>query len=155
MLCQRLGVEFVLLETFWHGPNWTVRETFAEDVLRFLENDVWAIEWQGEEVRKEMTDRCDVLVWLDHPRWLVMARVVRRTLARRFGRGTDIPGGNSEGKLHTVFTDPEHIIRVSWRRYTQIRDRVRQAVQEHPDTVVVRLRGRRDVAEWLSRIERP
>ncbi|MFF1611924.1 hypothetical protein ACFVYA_29415 [Amycolatopsis sp. NPDC058278] len=56
------------LESFYLGPGWTVRETWEAEVLGFLDGDVWAIEWQGEEVRERMTARLDVLVWLDHPR---------------------------------------------------------------------------------------
>ncbi|MFJ4100244.1 P-loop NTPase family protein [Amycolatopsis japonica] len=89
-LCERMGVPYVEFESFFHGPGWTVRETWQSDVLRFLDGDVWAIEWQGEEVRERMTARLDMLVWLDHPRALAMTRVVVRTLERRVGRGSKI-----------------------------------------------------------------
>ncbi|MEV4058235.1 adenylate kinase [Amycolatopsis sp. NPDC049688] len=150
-LCERLGVPYVEFESFFHGPGWTVRETWQADVLEYLENDVWAIEWQGEAVRERMTARLDVLVWLDHPRALTVARVVRRTLLRRVGRGSKIAAGNVEGPLRTFFTDREHIVRVSWRYHPIMRARVRKVVDEdrYPDLVVVRLRGQRQVDRWL------
>ena len=89
-LCERLGVPYVEFESFFHGPGWTVRPTWQADVLDYLAGEVWAIEWQGEEVRERMTARLDALVWLDHPRALTMSRVVVRTLKRRFGRGSAI-----------------------------------------------------------------
>ncbi|MEV4144538.1 (d)CMP kinase [Amycolatopsis sp. NPDC049691] len=151
-LCERLGVPYVEFESFFHGPGWTVRETWQADVLEYLENDVWAIEWQGEAVRERMTARLDVLVWLDHPRALTASRVVRRTLLRRFGRGSKIAGENVEGPLHTFFTDREHIVRVAWRYHPIMRARVRKVIEEnrHPDLVVVRLRGQRQVDRWLA-----
>jgi tRNA A37 threonylcarbamoyladenosine biosynthesis protein TsaE len=150
-LSERLGVPFVEMESFFHGPGWTVRETWQADLLEYLDRDVWAIEWQGEEVRERMTARLDVLVWLDHPRALTMTRVVVRTLQRRFGRGSEIPGGNVEGPLHTFFTDPSHIVRLAWRYHPIMRARVRRVIDEnrHPDLVVVRLRGQRQVDRWL------
>jgi adenylate kinase family enzyme len=150
-LCERLGLPFVEFESFYHGPGWTVRPTWQEDVLDFLNGPEWAIEWQGEEVREQMTARAQVLVWLDHPRWLTTARVITRTIKRRFGRGSAIAGGNTESPLRTFFTDPDHIVKDAWRRHPTLRDRVRRVVAQdsHPDLVVVRLRGQRQVDAWL------
>jgi adenylate kinase family enzyme len=150
-LGERLGVPYVEFESFFHGPGWTVRETWQADVLEYLDNDAWAIEWQGEEVRERMTARLDVLVWLDHPRALTMTRVVIRTLERRVGRGSKIAAGNVEGPLHTFFTDPQHIVKIAWRYHPILRARVRRVIDEnrHPGLVVVRLRGQRQVDRWL------
>lgn len=150
-LCERLGVPFVEFESFYHAPGWTVRPTWQQDVLEFIERPEWAIEWQGEEVRQQMTARTQVLVWLDHPRALTTARVITRTVMRRLGRGTAIAGGNTEGPLRTFFTDPDHIVKESWRRHPVMRARVRRVIDEggHPDLVIVRLRGQRQVDAWL------
>lgn len=150
-LCERRGLPFVEFESFYHAPGWTVRATWQEDVLKFLEGSEWAIEWQGEEVREQMTARTQVLVWLDHPRALVVTRTIVRTVERRLGRGTAIAGGNTEAPLHTFFTDPNHIVKDSWRRHPLMRARVRRVLAEnrHPDLVIVRLRGQRQVDAWL------
>ncbi|MFI5591438.1 (d)CMP kinase [Amycolatopsis sp. NPDC051758] len=150
-LGERLGVPYVEFESFFHGPGWTVRETWQADVLNHLDSDAWSIEWQGEQVRERMTARLDVLVWLDHPRALTMVRVVKRTLLRRIGRGSKIPGGNVEGPLYTFFTDRQHIVKIAWRYHPILRARVREVVDEnrHPGLVVVRLRGQRQVDNWL------
>lgn len=150
-LCERLGVPFTEFESFFHAPGWTVRPTWQEDVLAFLEGPVWAIEWQGEEVRERMTARTQVLLWLDHPRALAVARVVVRTITRRLGRGHPIAGGNVEGPLRTFFSDPQHIVKDSWRRHPLLRARIRRLIAEdrHPDLTIVRLRGQRQVDAWL------
>ncbi|WP_340683789.1 adenylate kinase [Amycolatopsis coloradensis] len=151
-LCERMGVPFVEFESFFHAPGWTVRETWQADVLDFISGDEWAIEWQGEEVRERMTERLDVLVWLDHPRAMTVARTVVRTLKRRVGRGSKIAGGNVEGPLHTFFTDRDHIVKLAWRYHPLIRARVHKVLAEnrYPDLVVVRLRGQRQVDRWLD-----
>ncbi|MFS8104746.1 AAA family ATPase [Lentzea alba] len=150
-LSDRMGLPFVEFESFYHAPEWTVRPTWQEDVLRYLERPEWAIEWQGEEVREQMTSRLHVLVWLDHPRLFAVARTIARTVKRRFGRGTPIAGGNVEGPLRTFFTDPGHIVKVSWQRHPVMRARVLRVVAEdrHPGLVIVRLRGQRQVDAWL------
>lgn len=150
-LCERLGLPFVEFESFYHAPGWTVRPTWREEVLKFLQSPEWAIEWQGEEVREQMTARIQVLVWLDHPRMLTVTRVVVRTIKRRLGRGSAIAGGNIEGPLRTFFTDPNHIIKDSWRRHKMMRARVRRVIAEdhHPNLVIVHLRGQRQVDTWL------
>jgi adenylate kinase family enzyme len=150
-LCERLGLPFVEFESFYHAAGWTVRATWREDVLTFLERPEWVIEWQGEEVREQMTARAQLLVWLDHPRALAVTRVVVRTIKRRFGRGSAIAGGNVEGPLRTFFTDPNHIIKDSWRRHRVMQARVRRVLAEdhHTDLVIVRLRGQRQVDAWL------
>jgi len=98
-----------------------------------------------------MTARIQVLVWLDHPRTLTVTRTIVRTIKRRAGRGSAIAGGNIEGPLRTFFTDPDHIIKDSWRRHPLVRARVRRVIAEdrHPNLVIVRLRGQRQVDAWL------
>ncbi|MEC3981797.1 AAA family ATPase [Amycolatopsis sp. H20-H5] len=150
-LCEQLGLPFAEFESFYHAPGWTVRPTWQDDVRTFLESQAWAIEWQGEEVREHMTARAQVLVWLDHPRTFAVTRVIIRTVKRRLGRGPTIAGGNSEGPLRTIFTDPNHIIKDSWRRHPVMRARVRRIIAENrpPNLVIVRLRGQRQVDAWL------
>ncbi|MCS7484784.1 adenylate kinase [Umezawaea endophytica] len=151
-LCGLLGVPFTQFESFYHAPGWTVRETWREDVLAFAARPEWAIEWQGEEVRERLTARTQVLVWLDHPRAMTVGRTLVRTVKRRFGHGTPIPGGNVEGPLWTFFTSPHHILKEAWAGHPTIRARVRRVITEnrHPDLVVVRLRGQRQVERWLA-----
>ncbi len=151
-LSERMGLPFVEFESFFHAPGWTVRETWQAEVLEYLDGDEWSIEWQGEEVRERMTERLDVLVWLDHPRAMTVARTVVRTLKRKAGRGSKIAGGNVEGPLHTFFTDPDHIVKLAWRYHPLIRARVHKVIEEnrYPGLVIVRLRGQRQVDRWLD-----
>ncbi|MEU7791224.1 hypothetical protein [Amycolatopsis sp. NPDC049159] len=86
-------------------------ETWQADVLGCLAGEVWAIEWPGEAVRERMTARLDVLVWLDHPRTLTVARVVSRTPKRRVGRGS------------------KHIVGIAWRYHPITRARVRRVIE--------------------------
>lgn len=146
-----LDVPYVEFDSLYHGPEWTVRETWQREVLEFVAGPAWAIEWQGEEVREPVTARTDLLVWLDHPRWLTVAQVVERTVRRRRAGGA-LWNGNTERPLWRVLTDRDHILRWAWRAHPMMRERMHRFLRDggFPDLVVVRLRGRREVESWLA-----
>ena len=79
----------------------------------------------------------------------VMSRLVPRTVVRRLRR-TALWNGNQEAPLWTVFTDPEHVVRWSWRTWARIPVQVGQAGAQRPDLPVVVLRRPRDVRRWLA-----
>ena len=93
--------------------------------------------------------RADLLVWLDLPRRVVMARVVRRTLRRRVRREV-LWNGNVEPPLRTFLTDRDHIVRWAWRTHPRTREWVTAACATRPDLVVVRLTSRAQVSAWVD-----
>lgn len=142
-----LGIPTVEIDSLYHGPGWTVRPTFVAEVEEFSSAASWVVEWQYSQVKPMLLDRADVLIWLDHNRWTVTERVIRRTLRRRLRR-IQLWNGNFEPPLRTIFTDPDHIVRWSWR--TQ-RPRRREAmgIARRPDgPIVVRLAGQGQVEAW-------
>jgi adenylate kinase family enzyme len=143
-----LHLPTVEIDSLHHGPHWTPRPSFAADVEQFAAGPRWVIEWQYSEVRALLLDRADTLVWLDHNRWTVTQRVVRRTIRRRIRR-IELWNGNSEPPLRTIFTDREHIVRWSWSTH---RKRQREALDVADQTggpLVVRLSGQRQVNRWV------
>ncbi|WP_415363767.1 AAA family ATPase [Saccharothrix sp. BKS2] len=146
-----LGVSCVEMDALFHGPQWTPRAEFLADVRRFADGSAWVTEWQYSAARPLLLERADTLVWLDHPRHVVMRRVAVRTAVRRFRR-QELWNGNVEPPLRTVFTDPEHLLRWAWRSHHRTGERVRGVVAgEHGNRLaVVRLRGQRQVDQWRS-----
>jgi len=121
------GLPRVELDALHHGEGWQPRPTFAEEVAGFA----------------------DLVLWLDHPRWLVMWQVTRRTLARRIRREV-LWNGNTEGPLHTFFTDRDHIVRWAWRTHGKPGRRVAGLLARRgAEVAVVRLRGRRQISQWV------
>lgn len=143
------GLPFVEFESFYHAPGWTVRATWQEDVLNFLEGPEWAIEWQGEEVRG---DRPYPGAGLARP----PESARRDSRSRSHDQATDRSRardrwGQRRRAAAQVFTDPNHIVKDSWRRHQMMRARVHRVIAEdcHPGLVIVRLRGQRQVDAWL------
>ena len=157
-LARRIGAALDLPHTeidgLHHGAGWVKRPEFEADVDAFTARDRWVTEWQYDSVRPLLAERADLLVWLDLPFPIVLARVVRRTVRRRVRR-EELWNGNYEAPLHTFFTDPEHVVRWSIRCRASYRERVPALGAEHPHLTVVRLRGGRDVDRWLSRVVQP
>lgn len=153
-VARRLDIPHVEIDALFHGPDWTPRPEFEADVAAFTAEDAWVTEWQYDAARELVADRAEVLVWLDLPFRLTLTRVVRRTVGRRLRREV-LWNGNIEGPLHTVLTDPEHIIRWSISTRRKYRQLVPEAVAARPHLQLVRLRSRREVEQWLAGLSRP
>ena len=145
----RLEIPYVELDSLHHGPNWTPRPVFTEEVARFTSQQRWVTEFQYDAVRPLLLSRADLFVWLDLPRHLVMGRLVRRTLRRRL-RSEELWHGNKEPPLRTFFTHREHVVRHGWRTHADTGHRARQAVESRPALPVVRLRSAAETESWLN-----
>jgi adenylate kinase family enzyme len=143
------GGQHTEIDSLYHGPGWAPRENFLQDVNRFTSEDAWTTEWQYPSARALLARRADLLVWLDLPFPVTFARVVRRTLRRRFLREA-LWNGNVEPPLRTVFTDREHIVRWAIATRKNYRTSIPQVERENPDLVIVRLRSPKDVERWLT-----
>jgi adenylate kinase family enzyme len=143
-----LHLPTVEIDSLHHGPNWTPRPTFAADVDHFTSDPSWVLEWQYSQVRALLLDRADCLIWLDHSRWTITQRVVRRTLRRRLHR-IELWNGNYEPPLRTILTDRDHIIRWAWRTHDKRRREALDVATQNAGPFVVRLNGQRQVDIWI------
>ena len=154
-MTRRIGAALELpvteMDALHHGPAWTPRPEFMADVEEFSSADAWVSEWQYPEARELLADRADTMVWLDVATPVTMTRVVRRTVTRRL-RDEELWNGNKEAPLHTVFTDPEHIVRWAWRTRHQLRELVPEVEATHPQLAIVRLPHRSDVDRFVTRL---
>jgi adenylate kinase family enzyme len=146
-----LDLPYTEMDSLYHGPAWTERETFLDDVWAFAAGDRWVCEFQYDVARPILLDRCDLMVWLDTPRRVTIWRVVRRTLRRRLRR-EELWNGNREGPLWQVLTDREHIIRWAWSAHPAAAERVAGVLRARPELPLVRLRHSAEVTRWLDHL---
>ena len=146
-----LDLPYSELDSLYHGPGWTERESFLDDVRAVAAGDRWVCEWQYDGARPILLERCDLLVWLDLPRIVTTWRVTRRTLRRRLRR-EELWNGNRKGPLRHILHDPEHIIRWAWSSHPDAAARIGPVHEERPDLPVVRLRSAAEVTRWIRRI---
>jgi len=143
-----LGLPHTELDGLHHGPGWTPRPEFMDDVRALAARDAWVTEWQYPAARPLLLGRAELLVWLDLPVPVVMWQVTRRTLRRRLRR-TPLWNGNVEPPLRTVLTDPDHILRWAWQSRHKLCGLDERLAREAPHVQVVRLRSRREVERWV------
>lgn len=143
------GLPRTEIDALFHGPDWTPRPDFLGDVRALVAGDRWVVEWQYDAARPLILDRADTVVWVDLPTRIQMARVVRRTVRRRW-RHEELWNGNREPSLRTIFTDPDHVIRWAWRTRNRLRTQLPALAAEHPDVEVIRLRNRSQIEAFLA-----
>lgn len=143
------GYPYTEIDSLFHGPDWQPRPAFISDVDTFSSGPAWVTEWQYSTVRPLLAERADTLIWLDHPRWLVMYRVTLRT-TRRFLTRAELWNGNREpGLLHALF-HREGIIRWAWCTYERNRQLIASLADSHPQLRIIRLTGAGAVRQWLA-----
>jgi len=144
-----LEIRHTEIDGLFHGPGWTVLPSFPVAVERLSAEWSWITEWQYNSVRPLLGRRADTLVWLDYSRFRVMRQLVRRTLRRRLTRH-ELWNGNVEPPFHTFLTNPDHVIRWSWRKHHERRVQVRQLSAMRPDLQVVHVRSPRELDRWFA-----
>jgi adenylate kinase family enzyme len=148
-IARVLEVPHTELDGLHHGPRWTPRPEFEEDVRAFVATDAWVTEWQYRRVRPLLLERADLLVWLDLPVHQVMRQVTARTIRRRRER-TVLWNGNVEPPLRTFLTDPDHIVRWAWRTRHKLRGLDAHLAEVAPHVPVVRLRSHDEADAWIA-----
>jgi adenylate kinase family enzyme len=150
-IAETLDLQYLEIDSLFHGPQWTPRESFLDEVTEFADGPRWVTEWQYPAARPVLLDRADTMVLLDHRRSTVLWRLARRTARRRLRR-TELWNENVEGPLWKVFTDPDHILRWSWRTHRNHPRRFADvaADRERRSMNLVRLAGQRDVDTWCA-----
>lgn len=121
-LGERLGVPYTEMDALHWGPAWTSRPAFLDDVRTLVADERWITEWQYTIARPLVIERATVLIWLDTPSPVTLARVVRRTIRRRRQR-EPLWGDNVEPGLPHALLAPEGIIRWTIRPVQSTDDR--------------------------------
>jgi adenylate kinase family enzyme len=149
-IAVRRGLPYHEMDALAHGPQWARRPSFDADVAAVAAQDEWVFDSHGYSSNRDLLwSRADTLVWLDYPRRVVMARVVRRSLRRATGR-EQLWAGNTESFLD--WRQPDHPIRWAWTQHAgraaDIAARI--ADPSYQQVTVVHLRSPRQARAWLA-----
>lgn len=152
-LAEMWELRHVEIDGLFHGPNWTPRPEFLDDVRAFAAEDRWITEWQytSKGTDEIMTPRAQLAIWLDYPWPVVRGRLLRRTLSRSIRR-TVLYNGNVEKPLRQLLStrDPDDNI-LAWQTKTRHSWAQQMPVKRErfPHLTVVRLRHPRETERWL------
>ena len=152
-LAARIGVPHLEVDALYHLAGWqpATQAQVAVALAEFLDGpgrDGWVLDGNYSHLAAVAALEADLVVWLDPPRAVQMARLVRRTLVRAALR-TQLWNGNRERASSWLRRDPEHnILLWGWRMQPVQRARFteRAATSAVP---WVRLRTSRAARRWL------
>lgn len=127
-IASTLGVTHVELDAYYHQKGWTPLSDveFARRVRVVAAEDGWVVCGNYRQIAPIIFERVDTVVLYDLPRWLVMRRVLRRSL-RRTLKSEELWNGNKERWRNLASFDPKVSV-VAWAWSTH-RDRHRQVVE--------------------------
>jgi adenylate kinase family enzyme len=157
-IAQRLAAPHLELDSVFHQPGWKqlAREAFQERVRSFAVGPRWVIDgnYVSHGVGPLVWSRADTIVWLDLPRWQVMAQLVPRTLGRVL-TGAELWNGNRERWRNLFDRRPEENVMLwAWTRHAALRARYEAFSRDGTwgQHQVHRLRTRGEVARFLARL---
>lgn len=154
-LAARLGVARTELDRLFHQPGWTELATdeFRSEVSEAVDGPGWVVEGNYRQVRDLVWARAQVIVVLDLPRWLVTARLLRRTVVRSALR-SELWNGNRESFRNLLSTDEaRNVVLWSWRTHHKYHESVpAEARAQAPHARVVVLSDRQAVAGFPDRL---
>ncbi|MEJ1920992.1 AAA family ATPase [Microbacterium sp. KHB019] len=141
------------IDALHHGPNWTPRPEFLDDVRAFAATDRWVTEWQytSKGTDEIMTPRAQLAIWLDYPWPVVRTRLLRRTFSRSILR-TEMYNGNVEKPIWKWFAKDQEETILQWQTKTRRKwdERMPTIEAEFPHLTIVRMRHPRETRRWLK-----
>lgn len=147
--CRHPHIE---LDALHWGPNWTAAsdQVFRARVAEALKGDSWVVDGNYSQVRGLVWSQADTVVFLDYSFWLVMSRLLRRTLQRSL-KQEELWSGNREDIRQSFFSQ-DSILLWMLKTYDQNRKKYPILFQqpEYAHLSVVHLQSPQKTDEWLS-----
>lgn len=151
-LARELACPRIELDTLHWAPNWVERPDadMAADLARVITPPRWVADGNYSSVRHVLWPRATDIVWLDHPRHVVWARVLRRT-ARRTLLREPLWHGNRETLRMALFSR-ESILWWSLTTFASKRRRYATLMSsgDHPHLHWHRLSNPLEVERWMA-----
>jgi len=150
-IAQHFQIPHIELDALYWEPSWTAasEQVFRDRVLKALKGDRWVIDGNYSGVRDVVWSKADTVVFLDYSFWLVVRRLLHRTLQRSL-KQEELWNGNRESIWKSFFTQESILL---WMLQTYQRNRKRYpTLFQQPEYVhlsVVHLQSPQITNEWL------
>lgn len=148
-IAEVTGLPLVEVDEVCWEPGWV--QVPPEEQRRRLTRICAGERWVLDTAYGVWTDvalaRAELVVALDYPRRVSLARLVRRT-ASRVVRGTEVCNGNRETLLRAL--DDDSIIRWHFRSFASKRERILAWEADPAMPRVLRFTRPRDLDAWLD-----
>lgn len=148
-ISARTGIPWHSMDELTWEPGWV---SVAPEVQRqrgaaICAQDAWVMDTAYSSWLDLALARAHVVVALDYPRWLSLARLIRRTVGRVMS-SRPVCNGNTE-TWRLVFS-ADSIVAWHFRSFARKRALTRSWLREPPAARVVHLRSARATRRWLE-----
>ena len=150
-LGELTGIPWTEADSLTWRPGW-VQHAEAEQRRRVVElcaEESWVLDSAYGSWCDVVLSRAELVVGLDHPRWLSLARLLRRTVTRNL-RGTEICNGNTESWGRTF--SRESIVRWHFQSFRSKRERLLAWEADPAMPPVLRFRSPAALEAWLATV---
>ena len=150
-IAQHAQIPHIELDALHWEPNWTAAspQVFRDRVTEALSGDRWVVDGNYSAVRDIVWSQANTVVFLDYSFWLIMGRLLRRTLWRSL-KQEELWNGNRED-IRKSFLSQDSI--VLWMLQTYQRNRKKYPLlfqqPEYEHLFVVHLQSPKIAEEWL------
>jgi adenylate kinase family enzyme len=151
-LARRLGAPHVELDALVHGPGWTqaTDEELRARLEPLLDEPAWVVDGNyTSRLGTLVSDRADLVVWLDLPLRVSLSRALRRSVAR-IRDGSELWNGNRQ-TWRGAFWGRDSLLVYSLRNHRRTSALVERTV---PAEKLVRLRSSEEARTWLDGVAR-
>lgn len=159
-MSEARGVPHIELDALHWGPDWSpaTPEEMADRVRAATSGDAWVVDGNYQSLIGTLVwERADTVIWLNPPRWQVMARSLRRTLRRILTREELWNGNREDWRGLLLWRRERSILWWAWSSHRPVQERYRAAMAEpeHAHLAFHRLRSRREVDRFMATLESP
>lgn len=157
-LAEALGAPHIELDAINWQPGWVDlskadRAEFQRRVAERIAGQAWVTDGVYVAVRDTIIARSTHVVWLDYSRWVVMPRVIRRSVLRAVG-GKELWPGTGNRELFTKWFGKNHPIQYAWTTFDRRRRQYDElfADPQFADVEKHRLRHPREARPLIERL---
>jgi adenylate kinase family enzyme len=120
---RHIDLDAINWQAGWYDLHRNEPEEFQRRVSAAAAGEAWVSCGNYSKVRPIILARATHAVWLDYPKWVVMARVFRRSFDRAW-TGRELWPGTGNTETFVRWLGKEHPIRWAWDTYEGRRKRI-------------------------------
>jgi adenylate kinase family enzyme len=154
-LCLKFGLHDIELDALHWLPNWT--ETPLPEFRQKITQEIskasgFVIHGNYNKVSDLTWQNAEIIIWLDYPKYLVMFRVIKRSLLRMIQKEL-LWGTNTESFKLTFFTK-RSIILWAWNTYDLRKKQYENLIQnpEYLEKTILKIQSPRELNQILDQI---
>ena len=147
-LGEKTGLPVVHIDQLFWKSGWveSTEEEIDGKILEAAAGERWIIDGNYSRTLQHRLNRCDLVVYLDFPRWFCIVSVIRRYLQNLGRVRPDMPKGCPE-KIDRAF------LAWIWTYNGTHREKFLNILAELPAKRVIILKNRREVKRFLEQMK--